>query len=214
MAKSVYSLVLNNDVIAAIDALAVRQGQSRSAFVNHILAEYANLSTPEKRKQEITEITGRMVQQSFNITVTPGGTLTLRTALQYKYNPSLSYVVQMDETQGNLGEVRVALRSQNETLLAHLAGFFSLWQVLEAQTHTGPPLGEYIEQSNRYVRLLRQVQSWQSKQTGEAIASYITLLDDCLKAFFQFPGDVDAAQIAASHVYKTRWPQIGDAAKL
>ena len=40
MKKSVYSLVLSDDVVAAVDRTAYQQGVSRSAMINQILAEY------------------------------------------------------------------------------------------------------------------------------------------------------------------------------
>ena len=53
MQKSVYSLVLMDDVVAAVDRLAYREGTSRSNMINRILAEYTQLSTPEQRMQDI-----------------------------------------------------------------------------------------------------------------------------------------------------------------
>ena len=38
MKKSVYSLVLSDDVIAAVDRAAYQNGLSRSAMINRILA--------------------------------------------------------------------------------------------------------------------------------------------------------------------------------
>ena len=39
MNKSVYSLVLSDEVIAAVDRAAYRAGMRRSAFINGVLAE-------------------------------------------------------------------------------------------------------------------------------------------------------------------------------
>lgn len=213
MAKSVYSLVLNDDIVKAIDVLAARQGQSRSALINHILAEHASLTTPQKRRQEITAAASRGMESRFNVALSAGGQLTLRTALQYRYNPSLSYVVQMAEGDAAMGEVRVFLRSQNQALLRHLALFFEVWTKLETQTHPKYP-PRFTPQNNRYVRLLRQVEGWQSEQAGVAIANYVALLDDCLKAFFGYMQDELAAEDAARQLYKDRWPLLGDASFL
>lgn len=49
MGKSVYSLVLMDDIVAAVDRLAYQQGTSRSNMVNRILAEYVQMDTPENR---------------------------------------------------------------------------------------------------------------------------------------------------------------------
>ena len=47
MKKSVYSLVLMDDIVAAIDELAYSLQTSRSNLINQILAEKVALVTPE-----------------------------------------------------------------------------------------------------------------------------------------------------------------------
>ena len=56
MKKNMYSLMLAEDVIRAIDDLAEEKGTNRSNLVNQILAEYVSLKTPEKRVQNIFDI--------------------------------------------------------------------------------------------------------------------------------------------------------------
>ena len=61
MNKSIYSLVLADDIVRVIDRMAYEKGTSRSNMVNEILAEALSLTTPEKRMQEIlTEMENRL----------------------------------------------------------------------------------------------------------------------------------------------------------
>ena len=53
MKRSVYSLVLMDDVVQAVDDLACRLGTSRSNLINQILAERVSLATPEKRMKDV-----------------------------------------------------------------------------------------------------------------------------------------------------------------
>jgi len=53
MKKSVYSIVLMNDVVAAVDELASRQGTSRSNLINQILAQHVCCTTPEMHMQSV-----------------------------------------------------------------------------------------------------------------------------------------------------------------
>ena len=53
MQKSVYSIVLSDDVVACIDRLAYANGTSRSNMINQILAEHVSYTTPEKRRGDI-----------------------------------------------------------------------------------------------------------------------------------------------------------------
>ena len=53
MNKSLYSLMLMDDVVKEVDKLALRAGTSRSNLVNERLAEYVSVSTPEKQIDSI-----------------------------------------------------------------------------------------------------------------------------------------------------------------
>ena len=53
MGKSVYSLVLMDEVVDAIDQMAYRNNTSRSNLINQILAEHVSLATPEKRMKDV-----------------------------------------------------------------------------------------------------------------------------------------------------------------
>ena len=61
MKKTMYSLMLAEDVIAAIDRLAEEKGTNRSNLVNQILAEYLSMTTPEKHVQNIFDIIERII---------------------------------------------------------------------------------------------------------------------------------------------------------
>ena len=53
MSKSVYSLVLTDEIVRAIDSLAYRMNTSRSALIDRILAEKLSMQTPEIRMRNI-----------------------------------------------------------------------------------------------------------------------------------------------------------------
>ena len=46
MKKTLYSLMLNEEVVREIDALAHQMGTNRSALINQILADYTSVITP------------------------------------------------------------------------------------------------------------------------------------------------------------------------
>ena len=56
MNKSVYSIVLSDDVVAQVDRLAYKAGTSRSAMINRILADYVSYVTPEQRLRDILDL--------------------------------------------------------------------------------------------------------------------------------------------------------------
>ena len=53
MQKSLYSLILMDDVVREIDRIALQQNTNRSNLINQILADYVSLMTPEKRISNI-----------------------------------------------------------------------------------------------------------------------------------------------------------------
>lgn len=53
MDRNVYSLVLLDDVVNAVDKMAYEKNTSRSNLINQILAEYLSCPTPEMRIKDI-----------------------------------------------------------------------------------------------------------------------------------------------------------------
>ena len=53
MSKSLYSLILSDNVVAAVDSEANRRGTNRSNLINEILAEYLQVETPQQQMRSI-----------------------------------------------------------------------------------------------------------------------------------------------------------------
>ena len=129
MNKSVYSLVLSDEVIAAVDRAAYRAGMSRSAFINGVLAEAVSYTTPEKRMSEIfSEIEQLMNGDIFRIMPRPSDSaLAIRSALQYKYKPVIRYGIELYRSFDNsIGKLKVSLRTQSESLIGEFERFTEL----------------------------------------------------------------------------------------
>lgn len=80
------------------------------------------------------QIEALMVQQNaFQIQFQPSDAmLSVRTALAYKYKPTVRYSVELFRNDPKiLGELRVSARTQNAGLLRMLDHFFRLWEKLE-----------------------------------------------------------------------------------
>ena len=63
MKKSLYSLMLMDDVIRRIDMMALQQNTNRSNLVNQILAEYVSMMTPEMRINNIFRSIEEVINQ-------------------------------------------------------------------------------------------------------------------------------------------------------
>lgn len=204
MNKSVYSLVLTDDVVAEIDRMAYELNTSRSNMVNQVLAEYVSYVTPEKRMRQIflqieTMLVGNNV---FQLLLQPSDSMfSLRSALSYKYNPTIRYSVELYRNDPEmLGELRVSVRSQNSTLHLTMLQFFKLWTRIE-QSYVGRT--EYVIDDGRYLRKLRVAQNGALDETaiGEAIADYINLFDRAIKTYFNNLTSPNYAVVAVEQLY-------------
>ena len=65
MGKSVYSIVLSDEVVQAVDEMAYRMNTSRSNLINQLLAERVSLTTPEMRMREIFSLVGQALDSRF-----------------------------------------------------------------------------------------------------------------------------------------------------
>lgn len=215
MKKTVYSLVLSEDVIAEIDRLAYHKGTNRSNMINQILAEYVSYTTPEKRMQQTFRRLEALLDGRDSFHVQLGGSdsmLSLRSALDYKYNPTVRYSVELYRTveaEGGIGELRVALRTQSSTLILYLMQFYKLWNRVE-ESIFGGPVHCHVEDGGKYVRRLELHALTQggrpvapgSETLGELIAAYIRTFDAALKAYFYNLNDPAAAQAAVERIYR------------
>lgn len=154
MKKNVYSLVLSEDVVHAIDALAYREGSNRSALVNRILAGYVSYTTPEMRvKQVFSELGSLLSATSLLIGEPSASILPLRSALSYKYNPTVRYGVEIYSEGDALGALRVSLRTQNTALLSVMRCFYTAFTEMEEEL-IGTP--QYYIDGDKYMRVLRK----------------------------------------------------------
>ena len=211
MKKSVYSLVLSDDVVEAVDRAAYQNGLSRSAMVNQILADYVSYTTPEKRMREIFSqveslLTGGGVFQTL---LQPSDSMmSLRSSLAYKYNPNVRYSVELYPGTPTQGELRVSLRSQSSNLILYLGQFFRLWDKMETAYLGGT---DCVIQDGRYSRRLRLPEGLSDREQGAVLAGYIRAMERGLKAFFnslEEPHQAAAAVERAYQEYLRQYPAI------
>ena len=194
MSKSVYSIVLTDEVVEAIDRLAYSMNTSRSNLINQILAERVSYVTPEKRMSDIFGTLEKLMTQSgdnFRIQPQPSeAMLSIRSALKYKYKPTIRYSLQLYRaTDGTIGELKVSFRTQSAELKNILTDFLKLWAELENTyiVHFFPDGIRYVIEDGRFTRIFRLpkgMEGQSTQQIGKAIAEYIQMFDEILKVYF------------------------------
>lgn len=201
MKKSVYSLVLSDDVIAAVDRAAYQNGLSRSAMINRILAQAVSYTTPEQRMREIFSQVERLLNgEVFQSLSQPSDSMmSLRSALAYKYNPNVRYSVELYPDRPGEGELRVSLRSQSSALILYLGQFFRLWAKIE-QAYVGG--ADCVIQDGKYARRLKLPARLSHREQGAVLAGYIRAMEQGLRAFFHSLDDPRQAATLVEQAYQ------------
>ncbi len=188
MKKSLYSLLLDEDVVRAVDQLAHRQGTSRSALVNQLLAEQLDLMTPERRIAEVLRAMESLFRPDPELVpmFSPNAlSMSMKSALDYKYRPTVKYEVELYRSgQGSIGELTVSFRTQSAELLDAMGRFFRLWEQLE-EVYLAPLLGHEVNCTLYNGRFVRSIavpsRDCSAKELAEAISDYVHLFDRLLK---------------------------------
>ena len=105
MKKTLYSLMLSEDVVREVDALAHRLGTSRSNLINQILAEYVDYTTPERRISDIFSAMEQLISPSRELVpfFAPNSqSMSLKSSLEYKYRPTVKYEVELSRGGGRV----------------------------------------------------------------------------------------------------------------
>ena len=174
--KSVYSLVLADDVVEAIDRLAYSMNTSRSNLINQILAERVQLLTPEKRMREIFAKIEQLMDSRFQTLNQPSDAMmSIKSPLRYKYKPTIRYSIELSrDFHGKVGRLKVSFRTQSTQLISMLDSFFKLWARLELT----------------------------DEDIANAIGDYISCMDSCIQLYFDNAAEPETAARKVSEMYE------------
>ena len=156
MKKTLYSLMLNEEVVREIDRMAHRMGTNRSALINQILADYTSVMTPERRIESIFHEIEQLVAPARDLVpfFAPHTTsMSLKSSLEYKYRPTVKYEVALyGDKQEGLGELAVIFRTQSAALLQSMTQFFRLWRTARALQSGRKPHCQKVLLFDRHAR--------------------------------------------------------------
>ena len=209
MKKTLYSLMLNDEVVREVDAMAHRLGTNRSSLINEIVAEYVNYTTPERRINDILSTIQNLMQPSGDLIpffAPHTYSMSLKSSLEYKYRPTIKYEVELFKGgEGAIGALSVLFRTQSPTLIEGMTEFFRLWKSIE-DAHLARKLGERIEYTLYEGKFIRSIsvpdRACNSEELAKAIAEYIRLFDKLMKGWLTGRYDAHAVE-AAYYSYLT-----------
>lgn len=209
MKKTLYSLMLSDEVVREVDAMAHRLGTNRSNLINEILAEYVNYTTPERRINDILSTIQDLMQPSGDLIpffAPHTYSMSLKSSLEYKYRPTIKYEVELFKGgEDAIGALSVLFRTQSPTLIEGMTDFFRLWKSIE-DAHLARKLGERIEYTLYEGKFVRSIsvpdRACNSEELARAIAEYIRLFDKLMKGWLTGRYDAHAVE-AAYYSYLT-----------
>lgn len=206
MKKAVYSLVLSEDVVEAVDRMAYARGTSRSNLINQLLADAVGYVTPERRMAEILQTLSRQMTGLFQLQEQAAeGMLTIRSPLRYRYKPTIRYRVELyRKPEHALGILHASFRTQNKALIADAESFFRFWAKMETETNRCGE-NDYSVADGAWNRVFRipADKTVTSQQLGAAMGEYIKRTDAALKAYFAALPDRTAAENAVRAFFET-----------
>ena len=203
MAKILYSLMLSEDVVREVDKLAHRTGTNRSNLINSILAEYVGFVTPERRINDILSQMEQLLLPGSDLVpfLAPNAmSLSLKSALEYKYRPTVKYEVQLYKGGGDaIGNLSVVFRTQSTALLGAMTDFFRLWK--QTEDRYLPAAGIRVEYALYDGKFTRDIAVSNGDLTAErlaqALSDYVRMFDRCMKKYLA--GAYGEAQLDAEY---------------
>lgn len=214
MSKSVYSLVLTDEIVRAIDSLAYRMNTSRSALIDRILAEKLSMQTPEIRMRNIMEnISSFFDDEIFRLqTVAGDGGMLIKSPLPYKYKPTIRYSVELLREDRYLGRLKVSFRTQNMALMELMNDFLTCFANIERRRLSHFDGIDVVMQidNDKMVRMLNKpiIKDGRSVSDpnliAEAIADYVNFLDRAIKLYFENADNKKQAVSLVDSLYNER----------
>ena len=182
MKNTIYSLMLNDEVVAEVDSLARRLGSTRSSLINEILAEYVDYVTPARRARDVLSAIEELMRPTELVPFFPPNskTLSVKSALQYRYRPTIKYEINLYRSSGDtMGQLDVLFRTQSSELISEIFDFFRIWKRIERRQDV-----EYALYDGKFSRSIPTPElDCTNEQIANSIYSYVTLFDNMLKGY-------------------------------
>lgn len=186
MGKSVYSILLNDEVVDLVDKMARINGMSRSNMIEKILANAVRYETPEIRANTIFSEIEKILSDSptMRYLEQPSSYMaSIMSALSYRYNPAIKYSVELFPESHYLGQLKVTLRTQNPILIEHMSDFYTLYSVLEKKYYNDK--ARHMFDGIKFTRLFTFPDTAiTTKELANHLTKYVRDFDALLSIYF------------------------------
>lgn len=192
MKRSLYSLILSDEVVSLVDEAADRAGTNRSHLIDEILAEYVELTTPAKRTRHIFEQTEKLLNDLDVTYLEHDNSLVVKSELDYRYHPTLRYDIEVGDKSASIS---VSYRTRSIEFDSLMTRFFELWT--EAEKEFAPDeKAEYSIVSGRWSKT-DPLPDHALPNPGKRVSGYLKTLDSTLKKYVS--GRIEASDIRTEY---------------
>lgn len=209
MSKSIYSLLLTDDVAEAVGKVAAERNMSRSALIDAVLAEYVGVAHTDKLYRDVWKRMQGLFERMQTMSFVNNAQLSLAqvlTVLPFKYNPKVRYLLELSDQPHTVCTVTLNTRTQNPSLTAVLDTFYSRLAALEQRylDDVGVVYG-----NGKYTCVLYGDNNDADKVAVE-ITEYVVTLDGMLRAYIGGDGEL-ADKLFAEYVERHNQALLGGA---
>lgn len=192
MSRSLYSLILSDAVVEAVDREAYKQQCNRSRLIERILAEYVGVETKEAQVREMMEEIAGLLSAQKHIQVLPNRetrSLVYQAPIRFKYNPTLRYRLEWQEAgRDHQAVLKIFSRTTSRALADALEAFFlhmNRWEAAYAPFMQGENRLYRNEGKGtiQFVKIL-YVGSLDYEEVSRLISRYLQLLNTAIEQYF------------------------------
>jgi len=192
MKKSIYSLMLFDEIVEKIDQMAYVNYTNRSQLINEILAEHLGLVTPEQNIQTILESLKRNFSDTLSVSqVNKNSSIQFGKSLKYKYRPKVKYSIEFVGVGGQKYAVlKISSRTKSVELNHHFDEFFEIICELEANHISQGEIIYETSANHKFIREFREEGSvtQDPKSVIHLLTAYLQMMDEAMDIFFENEG--------------------------
>lgn len=211
MSRSMYSLILSDAVVEAVDREAYRQQCNRSRMIERILAEYMGVETKEAQVRDMMEEIAKLLSAHERIQVLPNRetrSLVYQAPVRFKYNPTLRYRLEWQEVNGmHRAVLKIVSRTTSRPLADALETFFVHMNRWEKQ------YAPFVQGENRLYRNIGKgtiqfvktlyIGSLGSDEMSQLLSRYLAMLNETMEQYFS--SDDERLQMERGREVLRKW---------
>lgn len=203
MSRSMYSLILSDRVVEAIDREAYRQQCNRSRMIERILAEYTGVETKEAQVRDVMEEIARLLSTHERIQVLPNRearSLVYQAPVRFKYNPTLRYRLEWQDVNGlHRAVLKIVSRTTSRPLADTLEAFFlnmNQWERAYAPFVQGKNR-LYRNEGKGTIQFVKTLYtgSLAYEEMSQLLSRYLTMLNEAIEGYFSPAGESKAREV-------------------